>query len=65
MIGSETTTFNDQEYAEDLIKDLIEDGHDKEDMEEFIETHGHKDFVLYYEDYARMVEEYDLSLIHI
>jgi len=45
MTLSETTSFNDQEHAEDLIKDLIEDGHDKEEMEEFIKTHGHKDFV--------------------
>ena len=63
MTISETTSFNDQEHAEDLIKDLIEDGHDKEDMQEFIETHGHKDFVLYYEDYARMVEEYDQETV--
>ena len=45
MTLSETTSFNDQEHAEELIKELIEDGHDKEDMEEFIKTHGHKDFV--------------------
>ena len=32
-------------------------------MEEFIKTHGHKDFVLYYEDYARMVEEYDQETV--
>ena len=63
MITSETTSFNDQEHAEDLIKDLIEDGHDKDEMQEFIETHGHKDFVLYYEDYARMVEEYDQETV--
>ena len=60
---SPTTCFNDQEHAEDLIKDLIEDGHDKDEMQEFIETHGHKDFVLYYEDYARMVEEYDQETV--
>ena len=60
---SPTTCFNDQEHAEDLIKELIEDGHDKEEMEEFIKTHGHKDFVLYYEDYTRMVEEYDQETV--
>ena len=60
---SATTSFNDQEHAEDLIKELIEDGHDKEDMEEFIKTHGHKDFVLYYEDYTRMVDEYDQETV--
>ena len=63
MITSPTTCFNDQEHAEDLIKDLIEDGHDKDEMQEFIEEHGHKDFVLYYEDYARMVEEYDQETV--
>ena len=63
MITSETTSFNDQEHAEDLIKELIEDGHDKEEMQEFIEEHGHKDFVLYYEDYANMVEEYDQETV--
>ena len=60
---SPTTCFNDQEHAEDLIKELIEDGHDKEEMEELIKTHGHKDFVLYYEDYTRMVEEYDQETV--
>ena len=63
MTLSETTSFNDQEHAEDLIKELIEDGHDKDEMQEFIETHGHKDFVLYYEDYTRMVEEYDQETV--
>ena len=63
MTLSETTSFNNQEHAEDLIKELIEDGHDKDEMQEFIETHGHKDFVLYYEDYTRMVEEYDQETV--
>ena len=63
MTLSETTSFNDQEHAEELINELIEDGHDKDEMQEFIETHGHKDFVLYYEDYTRMVEEYDQDTV--
>ena len=63
MTLSETTSFNDQEHAEDLIKELIEDGHDSDEMQEFIETHGHKDFVLYYEDYTRMVEEFDQETV--
>ena len=63
MTLSETTSFNDQEHAEELINELIEDGHDKDEMQEFIETHGHKDFVLYYEDYTRMVEEYDQETV--
>ena len=46
MTLSETTSFNDQEHAQELINELIEDGYDKDEMQEFIETHGHKDFVL-------------------
>ena len=60
---SATTSFNDQEHAEDLIKELIEDGHDEDEMKEFIETHGAKDFVCYFEDYARMVDEYDQETV--
>ena len=63
MTLSETTSFNDQEHAQELINELIADGHDKDEMQEFIETHGHKDFVLYYEDYTRMVEEYDQETV--
>jgi len=63
MTISPTTSFNDQEHAEELLSELIEDGHDKDEMQEFIETHGHKDFVLYYEDYARMVDEYDQETV--
>ena len=63
MTISPTTSFNDQEHAEELLSELIEDGHDKDEMQEFIEEHGHKDFVLYYEDYARMVEEYDQETV--
>ena len=63
MTISPTTSFNDQEHATELLNELIEDGHDKDEMQEFIETHGHKDFVLYYEDYARMVDEYDQETV--
>jgi len=63
MTLSETTSFNAQEHADELLNELIEDGHDKEEMEEFIKTHGHKDFALYYEDYARMVEEYNQDTV--
>ena len=63
MVISPTTCFNDQEHAAELLKELSEDGHDLDEMKEFIETHGHKDFVLYYEDYARMVDEYDQETV--
>ena len=63
MTLSETTSFNAQEHADELLNELIADGWDKEEMEEFIKTHGHKDFALYYEDYTRMVEEYDQETV--
>ena len=63
MTLSETTSFNDQEHARDLFVELETDGHDPDEMQEFIDTHGNKDFVLYYEDYTRMVEEYDQETV--
>ena len=63
MTLSETTSFNDQEHARDLFVELEIDGHDPDEMQEFIDTHGNKDFVLYYEDYTRMVEEYDQDTV--
>ena len=58
-----TTSFTDEEHAQELLNELSEDGHDLDEMKEFIETHGNKDFVLYYEDYARMVDEYDQETV--
>ena len=56
MTLSETTSFNDQEHAQELFESLIEDGYDSDEMKEFIEEHGHKDFLLYYEDYCQGYE---------
>ena len=63
MIESPTTSFTDEEHAQELLTELSEDGHDLDEMKEFIETHGNKDFVLYYEDYARVVDEYDQETV--
>ena len=60
---SPTTTFTDEEHAKELLTELSEDGHDVDEMKEFIETHGNKDFLCYYEDYARMVDEYDQETV--
>ena len=32
-------------------------------MKAFIETHGHKNFYCYYEDYREMVDEYDQETV--
>ena len=44
-INSETTSFTDQEHATELFKELEADGIDADEMQEFIDEHGHKDFV--------------------
>ena len=41
---SPTTCFNDQEHAEDLLKELSEDGHDVDERKGFIEIFGSKAF---------------------
>ena len=62
-INSPTTVFTDQEHAEDLLKDLIEEGEDRDEMEAFIEQHGHKDFYLYFQDYRLAVQDYDQETV--
>ena len=63
MTLSETTSFNDQEHAQELFDSLIEDGHDSDEMKEFMEEHGHKDFYLYYEDYCQALAEFDQQTV--
>jgi len=62
-INSETTSFTDQEHATELFKELEADGIDTDEMQEFIDEHGHKDFVLYFEDYQQAVEEWDKEIV--
>ena len=63
MTLTETTSFNDQEHAQELFDSLIEDGHDSDEMKEFMEEHGHKDFYLYYEDYCQALTEFDQQTV--
>ena len=63
MINSETTSFNDQEHATELFEELAADGIDTDEMQEFIDEHGKKDFVLYFEDYQQAVDEYDKEIV--
>ena len=63
MTLTETTSFNDQEHAQELFDSLIEDGHDSDEMKEFMEEHGHKDFYLYYEDYCQALAEFDQQTV--
>ena len=61
---SKTTSFTDEETAKELFEELLEDGNDADEMKEFIEEHGHKDFLLYFEDYQQAVEEYDKDIVN-
>ena len=63
MTISETTSFTDQEHALEHLESLIEEGEDRDEMEAFIEQHGHKDFYLYFEDYRQAVKEYDQETV--
>ena len=53
-----TSSFATEEHVQEHLEGLLEDGHDEEEMREFIKTHGNSDFMCYYEDYAKMVDEY-------
>ena len=63
MTDLKTTSFTDEELAKERFEELLEDGNDSDEMKAFIEEHGHKDFALYYEDYARMVDQYDQETV--
>ena len=63
MTDLKTTCFTDEELAKERFDEFLEEGFDALEMKDFIEEHGHKDFALYYEDYARMVEEYDQETV--
>ena len=58
-----TSSFATEEHVQEHLNGLLEDGHDKDEMKEFIETHGNSDFLCYYEDYARMVDEFDQETV--
>ena len=60
---SKTTSFTDEETATELFKELEADGIDADEMQEFIDEHGHKDFVEYFEDYHQAVEEWDKEIV--
>ena len=62
-INSEIFSFADEQTATELFEELLEDGNDSDEMKEFIEEHGHKNFVLYFEDYQQAVEEFDQETV--
>ena len=63
MTFSKTTSFTDEQLAKERFDEFLEEGFDALEMKDFIKEHGHKDFALYYEDYARMVDQYDQETV--
>ena len=63
MTDLQTTSFTDEELAKERFDEFLEEGLDALEMKDFIEEHGHKDFALYYEDYVRMVDQYDQETV--
>ena len=60
----EATEKVNKYMATELFEELEADGIDADEMQEFIDQHGHKDFVLYFEDYQQAVKEYDLEIVN-
>ena len=58
-----TTSFTDEEHAKELLDELLEDGHDEDEMNGFIEIFGSKAFYQNYEDYLRMIDQYDQETV--
>ena len=63
MTLSQTTPFTDEEHALSALEEYLEQGEDRDEMEAFIEAHGHKDFYLYYEDYCQALAEFDQQTV--
>ena len=58
-----TTSFTDEEHALNYLEELLEEGEDRDEMEAFIEVHGHKDFYLYFDEYRVAVKEFDQETV--
>ena len=41
---SPTTSFATDEQVQEHLEELLEDGHDEDEMKEFIETHGNSQY---------------------
>ena len=63
MTLSQTTSFTDKEHALSALEEYLEEGEDRDEMEAFIEAHGHKDFYLYFDEYRAAVKDYDQETV--
>ena len=58
-----TTSFTDEEHALNYLEELLEEGEDRDEMEAFIEEHGHKNFFDHFDEYREMVKQYDQETV--
>ena len=47
----------------ELFNELVDDGHDADDLQAFIDEHGKSYFESYIEDYLQAVDEYDEEVV--
>ena len=47
----------------ELFNELVDDGHDADDLQAFIDEHGKSNFVDYIEEYLQAVDEYDEEVV--
>ena len=58
-----TTSFTDEELALNALEEYLEEGEDRDEMEAFIEEHGHKSFYNHFDEYREMVKQYDQDTV--
>ena len=63
MTNLQTTSFTDEELALHALEEYLEEGEDRDEMEAFIEEHGHKDFYLYFDEYRAAVKDFDQETV--
>jgi len=47
----------------ELFNELVDDGHDADDLQAFIDEHGKSNFVDYIEEYLQAVDQYDEEVV--
>ena len=58
-----TTSFTDEELALHALEEYLEEGEDRDEMEAFIEEHGHKSFYNHFDEYRQAVKDYDQETV--
>ena len=63
MTNLQTTSFTDEELALSALEEYLEEGEDRDEMEAFIEEHGHRNFYNHFDEYREMVKQYDQDTV--